>query len=137
MGGATNSTCTNVATNSTRVPHKVLAGTVSKVVYTNKNSTKVVHTNSTKVVHMSSTKVVHMNSTKIVHMNSVHCKVVTHSGVATNSTCVYSAPCSCLNSRSCRDSWRCKQKLELILLLYIVGSISDSRKGRTATPTIL
>ena len=69
------------------------------------NSTKVVHTNSTKVVHMNSTKVVHMNSTQVVHMNSVHGKVVTHSGVATNSTCVSGAPCSHLNSRSSSDSW--------------------------------
>ena len=49
--------------------------------------------NSTKVVHTNSTKVVHMNSTKVVHMNSVHGKVVAHSGVATNSTCVSGAPC--------------------------------------------
>ena len=30
MGVATNSTCTKVATNSTRVPHEVLARAVSK-----------------------------------------------------------------------------------------------------------
>ena len=35
---------------------------------------------------MNSTKVVHMNSTKVLHTNSVHGKVVTDSGVATNST---------------------------------------------------
>ena len=118
MGVATNSTCTKVASNSPCVPQKVLAVDVSKVVHTNTNSTKVVHMNSTKVVHMNSTKVVHTNTTKVVHMNSVHCKVVTHSGVATNSTCVSSAPCSCLNSRSSSDSWSGKQRLELILLVF-------------------
>ena len=63
------------------------------------NTTKVVHMNSTKLLHKNSTKVgvVHMNSTKVVHMNSVHGKVVTHSGVATDSTCVSSAPRSHLN----------------------------------------
>ena len=54
------------------------------------NSTKLVHKNITKVVHMNSSQVVHMNSTKVVHTNSVHGKVVSHSGVATNSTCVSS-----------------------------------------------
>ena len=83
------------------------------------NSTKVVHTNSTKVVHMNSTKVVHMKSTKVVHMNSVHGKVVTHSGVATNSTCVSRAPRSRLNSRSSSDSWSGKRRLELLLLLLL------------------
>ena len=83
----------------------------------------VVHTNSTKVLHMNSTKVVHMNtndtnSTKVVHMNSVHGKVVTHSGVATNSTCVSSAPHSRLNIRSSIDSQSGKQRLELLLLLF-------------------
>ena len=81
------------------------------------NSTKVVHMNSTKVVHTNSTQVVHMNSTKVVHTNSVHDKVVTHSGVATNSTCVSSAPRSCLNSRSSTDSQSRKQRLDLLLLL--------------------
>ena len=57
------------------------------------NSTKVLHTNSTKVVHTNT------NSTKVVHMDSVHGKVVTDSGLATNSTCVSGAPCSRLNSR--------------------------------------
>ena len=82
------------------------------------NSTKVLFTNSTKVVHTNtnSTKVVHMNSTKVVHMNIVHGKVVTHSGVATNSTCVSGAPRSCLNSRSSSDS--CSLRLELLLLLF-------------------
>ena len=47
-------------------------------------------------------------STKVVHMNSVHGKVVTHSGVATNSTCVSGAPRSRLNSRSSSDSWSSK-----------------------------
>ena len=42
--------------------------------------------------------------TKVVHTNSVHGKVVTHSGVATNSTCVSGAPCSHLNSKSSSDS---------------------------------
>ena len=60
------------------------------------NSTKALHMNSTKVVH---TNMSDTNSTKVVHTNSVCGKVVTHSGVATNSTC---APCSCLNSRSSR-----------------------------------
>ena len=77
----------------------------------------VVHTNSTKVLHTNSTKVIHMNSTKVVHMNSVHGKVVTHSGVATNSTCVSGAPCSHLSSRSSSDSWSGKRRLELLLLL--------------------
>ena len=76
--------------------------------------------NSAKVEHMNSTKVVHMNSTptKVVHTNSVHGKVVTHSGVATNSTCVSGARCSRLNSRSSSDSWSGKRRLELLLLLF-------------------
>ena len=81
------------------------------------NSTKVVHMNSTKVVHTNSTKVVHMNITKVVHTNSVHGKVVMHSGMATNSTCVSSTPHSHLNSRSSSDSQSGKQRLELLLLL--------------------
>ena len=85
---------------------------------TNHFLTKVVHMNSTKVVHMNSTQVLHMNSTKVVHMNCVHGKVVTHSGVATNSTCVSGAPHSRLNSRSSSDSWSGKQRLELLLLLF-------------------
>ena len=53
--------------------------------------------NSTRVVHMNMND---MNSTKVVHTNSLHGKVATHSGVATNSTCVSGARCSRLNSRS-------------------------------------
>ena len=64
-------------TNTTKVVH-------SSVVHT--NSTKVLLTNSTKVVQMNITKVLHMNCTKVLHTNSVHGKVVTDSGVATNST---------------------------------------------------
>ena len=111
--------------NSTKVLHRNINST--KVLHT--NCTKVVHTNSTKVVHTNtdSTKVVHMNSTKVLHMNSVHGKVVTHSRVTTNSTCVSGAPCSCLNST----------RLEQQLLLFTVGSSSDSWKDRTATSTIL
>ena len=71
---------------------------------------------------MNSTKVVLTNSTEVVHTNSVHGKVVTHSGVATNSTCVSGAPCSRLNSRSSSYSRSGKQRLEL-LVAVIAGRL--------------
>ena len=59
-----------------------------------------------------------MNSTKEIHTNSVHGKVVTHSAVATYSTCVSGAQHSRLNSRRSSDSESSKQRLELLLLLF-------------------
>ena len=99
---------------------------------------------------MNSTKVVHMNSTKVVQTNSVHGKVVTHSGVATNSTCVSDAPHSCSNSRS--SSHLCAVNSTKVGVVHMnhtkvvhmnstkvvhMNSVHGNVVTHTATPTIL